>query len=117
MTWKDDFNEEKKVRGVSQPGTIEYERNAVNILKHCPDRPDTRSKMEALSKSSDAETSTVAKKWLSDHSVESEDTHNDSVECDENANDDTDEGCPVCGHTPCIATQGGCCGESRGTDW
>jgi len=30
---------------------------------------------------------------------------------------DSDEVCPVCGHCPCIATQGGCCGESRGTDW
>ena len=68
MSWKDNFEAEKSVRGMAEHGSTEYGRNAAHILSHCPDREDTRSKMADLAKSSDPETRRVASQWLSDNS-------------------------------------------------
>ena len=69
MSWCDDFNAEKRMRGMAAYGTARYWRNAASILSHCPDRPDTRTKMGALSQSRDPQTRAVAQSWLCTHSA------------------------------------------------
>jgi hypothetical protein len=69
--WEKRHNAAKRAVGMARRGTVQYSRNAAKVLSvHASPgmRPETRAKLEALTRSSDPETRRIARRALAGHS-------------------------------------------------
>jgi len=82
-TWEERHNAKKEEVGMAEPGSVEYDRNAAEVLAvHAGPgmRPETRAKLEALADSDDPEARRVAARALQESAPAEEDLQYDPLD-------------------------------------